>query len=410
LNRDQLTREAVLQMFCNPLPQHWSRLETLSEKQWRKLLTWLDISGLALYFLNRIAELKSCDSLPRWVLARLQQNQSDNNLRTNGFAAESVAIQRGFQEEGFSYAVLKGFSLSPSSFPKPELRHQFDLDFLVAEKNATKAREILEGHGYRLYAISGKTWEFKKNETPDVPISDLYKDLPGRSVELHLETNTPHRPRLLERIERRDFYGISMPMLSAVDLFLNQGLHVYKHLNSEFSRAGHLLEFRQHVLTRRSDDAFWQRLRSEIDDDHGTCLRLGLVTFLIAHVTGDFSPEAFAEFTVGRLTPAARTWVEWYGRRAVFQDFPGSKLYLLLQRELESAGVPGGRSIGQVLFPSRLPPTLVRAADDETLAIRFRRYRMQIRFVVSRLRFHIVEGLRYVRESYRWRQINGFGK
>ncbi len=397
-------------MFCNPLPQHWFRLQTLSEKQWRKLLIWLDISGLALYFLNRISDLKSCDILPPWVLARLRQNQSDNNLRTNGFAAESVVIQRDFQEEALHYAVLKGFSLWPSSFPKPELRHQFDLDFLVAETNATKAREILESHGYRLYAISGRTWEFKKNETPGVPIRDLYKDLPGRSVELHLEASTPNRPRLLERTERSDFYGISMPVLSAVDLFLNQGLHVYKHLNSEFSRAAHLLEFRQHVLTRHNDDAFWKQLRSEINNDHGTCVRLGLVTFLIAHVMGDFAPEAFAEFTVGRLSPAARRWVEWYGRLAVFQDFPGSKLYLLLQRELESAGVPGRRSIRQVLFPSRLPPTLVRAVKNETFAIRLRRYRMQIRFVASRLRFHVVEGLRFALESYRWRQINGFGK
>jgi hypothetical protein len=186
---------------------------------------------------------------------------------------------------------------------------------------------------------------------------------------------------------------------------------VYKHLNSEFSRAAHLLEFRRHVLTRRNDETFWRELRSAANDEPEKRLRLGLVTLLITRVLDDFAPDTFAEFTVHCLPPAARMWVEWYGRRAVFQDFPGSKLYLLLQRELESSNVPAGRSIRQVLFPSRLPPSLIRAAKNEIPAIRFRRYRMQICFVLSRLRFHIVEGLRYVWESYRWRRhMNRIGR
>lgn len=404
LSDDYAIREAVLLTFCDPLPDECLRLASLSEKQWKKLLAWLDISGLALYFLDRIMELELPDLLPPRVLARLQQNQSDNNVRTAGMAAESVEIQRGFQAVGLSYATLKGFSLSPYSVPKPELRHQFDLDFLVAEQSVSEARRILERRGYRLYAISGRSWEFKINETPGVSITDLYKDLPGRSVELHVEVTIPGRPSLLGRTGTRDFSGISMPVLSAVDLLLGQGMHAYKHLNGEFSRAAHFLEFRRHVLHRCNDDAFWRELQSTLEDDPRACLGLGVVTLLITRVMGKFAPEALATLTVHRLPPAAKLWVEWYGRRAALQSFPGSKLYLLLQRELESAGVPAKRSLRQSLFPSRLPPALIQASGSEPVAMRIRRYRLQLGFIFSRLRFHMVEGLRYIWESCRWRQ------
>ena len=397
-------REAVLLTFCDPVPPPCSRLQNLSEKEWWKLLNWLDISGLALYFLDRMTELQLCDMLPPGVLARLKQNLRDNVERTRGMMAESVALQQEFQKACLSYATLKGFSLCPSSAPKPELRHQFDLDFLIAEKSSPEARRILERRGYRLYAISGRSWEFKINEKPVISLMDLYKDLPGRSVELHVEANTRDRPSLLERIEKREFCRIDMPVLSPVDLFLGQGLHAYKHICSEFSRTAHLLEFRRHVLIRRDDDDFWDELQSTAEENPRACLRLGMVTLLITHVMGDFAPEAFTNWTVDRLPQSAKLWVKLYGRRAVFGNFPGNKLYLLLQRELESAGVPSKRSLRQALLPSRLPPVVIRASVDETLPVRIRRYRMQIHFVFSRLRFHIVEGLRYTWESHRWRR------
>ena len=345
-----------------------------------------------------------CNMLPLRVLARLQRNLHDNVERTRGMIAESVAIQEEFQEACLSYATLKGFSLCPGSVPKPELRHQFDLDFLVTEKSVLDARQILERRGYRLYAISGRSWEFKINETPGVSMKDLYKDLPGRSVELHVEVNVPGYPSLLQRIEKREFQGISMPVLSPVDLFLGQALHVYKHIQSEFSRAAHLLEFRRHVLSRRGDDNFWDELRSVAEEDPRASMGLGLVTLLITRVTGNFAPEALTNWTVDRLPHSARLWVKLYGRRVVFESFPGSKLYLLLQSELRSSGVPARRSLRQALLPSRLPPVIVRASADETLLKRIRRYRVQVDFILLRLRFHIVEGLRYTRESYRWRQ------
>ena len=408
LSREQLLREAVLLTFCDPLPEQCARLENLSERQWQKLLPWLDISGLALYFLDRLLELQRWDLLPPGVIARLQQNQHDNIKRTRGMIAESVAIQRAFQESDLSYATLKGFSLCPEPVLKAELRHQFDLDFLVAEESAPEARRILERRGYRLYAISGKSWEFKTNERPVFALHDMYKDSPGRAVELHIESRVAGQPGLLGRIERRDFHGIRMPVLSPADLFLGQGLHVYKHVYSEFSRVAHLLEFRRHVLLRHDDDSFWDGLRSIAGENPRAVLGLGVVTQLITRTMGDFAPASLTDWTVDRLPPFAELWIDLYGRRVVLDNFPGSKLYLLLQRELESSGVPAKRSLRQALLPRRLPPAVIRAPARETLLSRIRRYRLQLSFMLGRLRFHIVEGVRYTWESHRWRQhMNG---
>jgi Uncharacterised nucleotidyltransferase len=409
LRGEWLAREAALLIFCDPIPHQCFRLQNLSGREWRSLLHWLDISGLALYFLDRIVELKVASWLPSSVLARLQENLADNTERTRGMIAESIAIQKGFQEARLSYAILKGLSLWPSSVPRPELRSQFDLDFLVAEESAPQARRILEQKGYRLYVISGRSWEFKFNEKPGISLKDLYKALPSHAVELHIESTVPFRSSPLERAEKRDLYGCPMPVLSPIDLFLGQGLHAYKHVCSEFSRIAHLLEFRRHVLARRDDQTFWSELRSTAEGNPRASLGLGVVTLLITHVMGDFAPEALTDWTVECLPRPARLWVERYGRRTVFGSIPGSKLYLLLQKELETAGVPAKRSLRQILLPVRLPPPVIRAFPNETLAVRLSRYRMQLNFILLRLRFHIVEGLRYAWESHRWqRRIDRF--
>jgi hypothetical protein len=403
LNRDQCIREAVLLIFCDPLREEANELLRISPREWHRLLVWLDLSGLALYFLERLSELGWREVLPQEIVGRLQRNMADNAERTRSMIEESVAIQREFQKAEISYAVLKGLSLYPSSVPFPELRHQFDLDYLVAERSRTDAQKILEHRGYRLYAISGKSWEFKINERPTISIKDLYKISPGYLVELHIEPSGIDQSSRLSRLIHREMYDMMMPVLSPVDLFLGQGLHVFKDVCSAFSRISHLLEFYRHVLARRNDNTFWSELRSAAEADRKTCLGIGLVIYLITSVIGEFAPEALTAWSVEILPPVIRLWVDLYGQQTVFGKHPGTKLYLLLQKELEDAGVPTKRPLNQSLLPSRLPPAIIRASSNETLSIRIARYRLQFYFVFSRLRFHLIEGVRYMLESHRWR-------
>ncbi|WP_263356199.1 nucleotidyltransferase family protein [Acidicapsa ligni] len=404
LRREQRIREAVLLSFCDPLPEQCSLLRRLSGRDWRRLLYWLDTSGLALYFLDRMTELQLREVFPPAVLARLQENLVDNTERTQGMIDESNAIHREFQDAQFSYAILKGFSLWPHSVPKPWLRSQLDIDFLIAAKDAPQARQILESRGYHLHAISGRSWEFKTNFTPGGSLKDLYKTVPFRCVELHLEAANQGRPLLLERTENLDFHRVRVPVLSPADLFLGQGLHMYKHVCSEFSRTAHLIEFRRHVIARRDDDAFWSEVRLRAQDNPRASFSLGVVTLLITQVMGDFAPVAFSSWTVDTLPAFARLWVERYGHRTVLASVPGSKLYLLLLRELEVVGVPAKRSLIKALVPLALPPVIAHAPENETLTALIHRHHMQLRFVFSRLRFHAVEGLRYAYELRRWRR------
>ena len=411
LRGEWAVREAVLSIFRDPVPGRCDLLEGLSERRWHNLLRWLDYSGLSLYFLDRIAELDRCNWLPASVSERLRCNLADNAERTRCMFAESAAIQQEFQRADLSYAALKGLSLWPCAVPKPELRSQFDLDFLVAERSAPKARRILESRGYRLYAISGRSWEFKLNEKPGVSLKDLYKPMPSHAVELHIEPDRAGYSSILDRLEYRELNGIAMPVLAPVDLLLGQALHVYKHLCGEFSRASHLLEFYRHVLTRRHDEAFWSNLRATAEGNQRAVLGLGLVTLLITRVMGEFAPGALTHWTLSRVPASARLWVETYRSRTVLGSFPGTKLYLLLQREMQPAGIPARRPRIKALLPSRLPPPVVRAFPNEAMAVRISRYRMQLELVFLRLRFHFVEGLRYAWESYRWkRQRNRLGR
>lgn len=405
LCREWAAREAVLSIFRDPVPERCSLLETLSEREWRGLLRWLDFSGLALYFLDRAVDLDICHWLPASVSERLRGNLADNAERTRCMFAESAALQQNFQQAHLSYAVLKGLSLWPCAVPRPELRSQFDLDFLVAEQHAPQARRILERRGYRLYAISGRSWEFKLGERPGLSLKDLYKPMPSHAVELHLEPDTAKRSCILDRVEFRELHGTTMPVLAPVDLFLGQALHVYKHLCGEFSRASHLLEFRRHVLARQNDPAFWSSLRIATGSNARAVLGLGVVALLITRTMGEFAPAALSHWTLSRIPAPVRLWIGVYGNRSVLGSYPGTKLYLLLQREMQPSGVPARRPPARALMPSRLPPPIIKAFPNEAMSVRIARYRMQLQLVLLRLRFHFVEGLRYAWESYRWKQL-----
>lgn len=405
LTSEEQMRELALLTFRDPLPPQCAWLHNLSRAQWARLLHWLDTSGLALYFLARLSLWNRLDWLPQPVLARLEQNLADNTERNNALLAECIAIQQRFQDAGLTYAVLKGISLWPSAVPVPELRSQLDLDFLVAGRRILEAQQILESMGYQLRAVSGRSWEFKSPHLSSLSIKDLYKNHPGRCVELHVEAETPTCNSLLASVETRSFNGFPMPVLPPIDLFLGQALHLFKHVCSESFRCAHMIEFRQGVLSHCHDEAFWRRLRSLTEDKSREQLALGVVTLLATRVIGAFAPPALTCWTVDRLPSPIRLWVEIHGPRCVYASFPGSKLYLLLQRELENEGVFPKRSAQRALFPLRLPPLIALPPAHESLPAHIQRASKQLQFILLRLRFHVVEGLRYAWESRRWQRL-----
>jgi hypothetical protein len=402
--RELQIRECAFHICCDPPPEEPAHLLTLSENQWKPLLHWLDTSGLALYLLDRLIELDLHGSLPPQVLARLQQNLSDNAKRIEAMAAESVAIQQRLQQSGLSYAVLKGFSLSPVSVPKPHLRSQLDHDFLVAEKDADEAKRILENFGYQLQIKSGLSWEFKADTGYVSSLKNLYKPGMSRVAELHLESPAPGVDSMLARRQTMPFRGIAMPVLSPADLFIGQGLHVFKHVCSAFSRAAHLVEFQRHIVARYHDAAFWEEIRAKCADRPDIGLRLGVAIRIASSMLGPFAPLALTAWTVSRLPSPVVLWIDTYGPECVLASFPGNKLYLLLESELAIAGVPTKRPVGESLLPRRLPPVMPARTGETARESITRRYR-RLHYVLFRLRFHAVEGLRFAIESRRWQRM-----
>jgi Uncharacterised nucleotidyltransferase len=360
-----------------------------------------------LYLLSRMTELEMCDRLPADIYSQLQQNLADNTIRMNMLIAEAIEINRCFDKAGIHYVNLKGISLWPNSVPNPALRSQLDVDILVAERSAASSKEVLEGLGYQLHAISGRSWEFKSSANCPQTLSDLYRALPCRSVELHLEPDDGEpdckSPRL-RRMKQQRFQGMSMPTLCPADIFIAQAQHLFKHMSSEFTRASWLLEYWRHVTFRATEEEFWSELEIRAAEVPGATLALGVVTLLGSRLLEDSAPERLRRWTVDVLPPPVRLWVEVYGGRALLASFPGSKLYLLLQRDASTDAGAVRRSRRSMLIPRHLPPAIAPKVSGERLRPKLSRHLAQSRYVLFRLRFHLVEGMRYLREASRWQR------
>ncbi|MGA8633087.1 MAG: nucleotidyltransferase family protein [Terracidiphilus sp.] len=411
LKNELLIRQAILHIICDSHPLSCTWLRSLTPGQWRRLLSWLDLSGLALYFFDRIAKSRCAGDLPDEVFSSLERRLNENAQRTRSMIAESIAIQRECQRAGLCYAVVKGLSLWPNSVPNPELRLQFDLDYLLADEDMREAQDILIRLGYRPRASSESCWKFVRNERPCLTLKDVYKDTGSWAVELHDVPGGFAQTSQFMNMQWREIFGLSMPTLSPVDVFLRQGLHAYKDVCSQFIRVALLVEFYRHVLFYRDNTAFWTALHREANEKSREVLALGVVTLLTTQVIREFAPEALTHWTVDRLPRPARLWVTMYGKRAVLGSFPGSKLYRLLTRELETGKIHTGLFSLRPSAASCAAPPMKLNRPKETLRVRLIRfvrlipYRMQLDLIPSRLRFYGVEGLRLAWEENRWRRL-----
>ena len=403
LRRHERVRAAVVALFREQDTGSAEMLRTLSRREWKSLLHWLDTSGLALYLLDRLRELDLLNALPSAIQQRLQQNLHDNTERTLALAEECCAIQKDFDAAGVSCAVLKGISLWPHAVPRLELRSQLDLDFLVAAADASTAQRLLKLRGYQLQAISGRSWEFKTPYAGVITLADLYCPSPLRMVELHLEEPGAG---LLSRCEHHTLREVSVPVLPAAELFLGQALHLYKHLSRDLLRCSHLVELYRHLLARSDDFAFWARVETLCAAQPGTAVRLGLaLEFVSQLMEPSCVPIAVRPWTLAQVPPAARVWVQRYGARVMTAGFPGTKLHLLLQEAMAHQGAGSTRSIATSLLPRRLPPPISIPAATESRQQALNRQLRQARFILFRLLFHLREGARYLLERRRWRSL-----
>jgi hypothetical protein len=401
--------EAVIASFCDSAERSQQRLSALKYRDWMRSYYWLDASGMALYFLDQLQSLGIEGSLPAATLGRLRQNAKDNGARSSSMFAEFRAINRALLQAEVRFCNLKGFTLSPDSCPYPALRCQLDFDLLVDGDHLERCREILAETGYVRTAANRTVWEFKAGLSELARIEDHYKPRPQRSVELHFACApmAPHLPSRDERLDRlawRSWDGEAFPTLSAADQFIGQALHLFAHLRSASTRVSWLLEYRRNLAAHYDERSFWEEVRERVQMHPNAPFAIGLATLLSTRLFGGRAPAQLDHWTLDRLPAAVRLWAEQYGRRAVLADFPGTKLYLLLEDELARTDREWEKQRRSTLLPLRRAPQIASAPASESLSRRLRREYYQIGYVLFRLRFHVVEGLRYVIEARRWKR------
>jgi hypothetical protein len=401
-------KEAVLASFHEPAPSLRARLAEFTARDWERAKNWLDVSGLALYFLDQLLTLGLESCTPANFLNQLQKDFGDNCERTEDLFREAAALSDVLQEQKIEFALLKGITLPPESVHAFALRSQMDLDFLVRESDADRVKKCLANFGYSLHAVSGNTWEFKAGRPGTSTLKNLYQVRPERAIEMHLIAKAEAEPDRLERAQRRLIAGQPFPVLSPADLFVQQGQHLFKHMCSEFTRTSWVLEFWRHICARRNDAGFWHTVDAIADHEPGADLAIGAATLLTSLVFGPSAPQELSRWSMDRVPPAICLWIQLYGRRLLLADTPGSKLYLLLLKELNPHSEAESRTRRRLLFPAHRPPQITRAEHNEGPVAWLRRQRAQTRFVMRRLRFHVAEGAGLAIESLRWqRRVTG---
>jgi hypothetical protein len=379
-------------------------LRSFMLRDWERSYYWLDASGVALYLLEAVKQQHLESLIPAAVLSRLEQNQADNEKRSAHLFEEFVKINGVFQDNGVRYVTVKGFGLTPDYCRDLSRRYQLDLDFLVSPTDKSKCRELIEQMGYRLKGVGDYVSEFQAGEDRPPTLDRLYKPRPERSVELHLAIppiTIFRTDELIGRSESRSNGGYAFPVLASRDMFLAQAFHLLRHIRGEWTRLSWLLEFRHFVRSRHDDVSFWRDIREHAQDSESS-IAIGIVTLLAAELFGEFAPRELIEWTVGTLPTPVRMWINRYGRQAVLTEFPGTKLYLLLEQEL-AADTPARRHTRRrKLLPVHLPGKIAAPTNRHRLS-KVRGSFIEVRYRLFRLWFHVAAGVHYWLEARRWK-------
>jgi hypothetical protein len=389
-------------------------LNRVGYRDWERAHLWLDDTGLAFYFLQKLKDTNSADVISPSLLSRLEADFAANQGRVENMSRRFDALNHRFDREGVGYAVLKGVSLVPEFCPYAPLRHQSDFDYLVDAQSLPVAQRILVEAGYT-QKDSPSSLEFifvlPTAEAPSRGSTQYSVDAP-HSVELHLDVwygdlnRLPPLPKLftVERAETHEWNGLTFPALTDEDAFLVQVVHACQHLFGQWIRMSGFSEIGCFLKRRAHDTALWNRVEQRVGDSQMLREFVVLVCELAAKLFASPLPPLVRAWGT-KIRPAPRVWIEKYARPYAFCDlpayqfswFPRSKLVLFLHSQYETDTT--ARKV--VDLKGALPLSLLsRIASSlrrkPSLVLNVGYWKHQL--VLLRTIFHALAGLRYLCE------------
>jgi hypothetical protein len=409
MNR-QLAKAILSTLRSENVGESAQMLRRFTVRDWQRCYRWLDGSGLALYFFDKLESASMAHCLPEPVRRRLTENLDDNRAGSAELFCEFTRINYAFQNLSLPYATLKGFALTPDYCSHPSLRYQFDFDYLVRRSDACRFAEELSSLGYELVHIEENEWQFKAGTDRVPSIRELYKPKPQRAVELHFGVGHS-RPadasdnNLLNRVRHQDLQGVAFPVLSPTDMFLTQAAHLFRHLGGEWTRISWLFEFRNFILAQQDNNSLWKEVHNRAETMEDSALAIGTATLLASMAFGNVAPPALSSWTIGALPHPVRLWIEHYGWDVLLAHYFGTKRYLFLQHELIPDESAWKQFLRAKMMPMHLPVRSVVQHKDRAEGSHPNFSLPELRFLALRMRFHLIENLRYLAETRRWKKV-----
>jgi hypothetical protein len=386
---------------------------SFGRREWDQTLAWLDMSGLAIYFLQRIQSSGASPTLPAFAVEELQRRGADNRLRAQGILQEFRILIDAFEQSNVKYAVLKGIALLPDYCPDLQFRTQYDHDVLVDAHTFNEACKSLEQAGYRRKAGDEESVAVYRQVQPEVRFSQnseaLYSPRLRRSIEVHrtLWEDTEDRISIglpddfIDRAQIRYWEGIRFAALSDEDCLLFQILHAFKHIVRNWCRLSIFLEIAHFLNRRASDSEFWTSYAKRIEHVRWAPEATLIVFTLAEKLFGGVVPSQLQAVLRTPLSPALNLWIERYGRHSALSNFHDDKCSLFLHREFVDNPSEWAAIRKKRLFPIRRPhrpPPVVFQRGFSNIG----RVWMEKAHAFGRLRFHGLAGLRYALEYPRW--------
>ena len=381
---------------AHPKADHFSRV---SLRDWRRTKSWLDSSGLALYFLRRLKSLHLEHAIPASVLCELQRNEADRRIEVEDRFLRFAQLVRLFQQQGIRFAVEKGFALVPEYCPDISLRFQIDLDFLVDVADIERCHQLLLSMGYRFVPTIEGERKFLIGDARIPSMDEFYKPKSQKVVELHFDRTAETR-ETLHNLQTNTVRGLEFPMRRPVDFFVAHVLHFVKHFRGGWVRSDGLLEFSSAVRARQGDRTFWTGVQQRCLDDSSVRYAVS-VTALLANVILGTGIPAELSGSVRELPAGIVRWVEHFAGHLLASEFPGTKIHLILERE--SQPNKSNYSLFRRLFPLTYRTVRVAEPADEP-GLQTRAFFIQARFFLTRCWYHARELVRmsYVLPTWTW--------